>query len=248
MEIWAGFLIGLVGGFHCIGMCGPIVVALPGESKKFRFLIGKLAYNFGRIVTYSTLGLLSGFIGERVAIAGYQSALSITIGVILLLAFIIPGSVKRRVFGNNLFSGAGKRVKIIWGKLFGIRTLSSLFAIGILNGFLPCGLVYVALAGAIAVKDPIGGMLYMAAFGIGTIPLLLALSLVGNIVSLKLKQTVTRLIPVGAVILATLFILRGLSLGIPYISPKRMVTAKGTTMECCKPASTSADTTANSSH
>lgn len=221
MEVWTGFVVGLLGSLHCVGMCGPIVAALPqGEGGRMSFLYGRLLYNAGRVVTYALIGLLFGLIGKTIFMAGYQRGLSIAIGVAIILAVITPSR-----YSQGLISamGLGKLYAIIskmWGRLFRSSKKTSLFAIGILNGFLPCGFVYVALAGAVATGGALKGSAYMALFGVGTIPILLAFSLVGNVIGQKFRHAFSRAVPVLAVALALVFILRGLSLGIPILSPK----------------------------
>jgi sulfite exporter TauE/SafE len=120
----------------------------------------------------------------------------------------------------------------MWGPLLRSGSNLSLLGIGILNGFLPCGFVYLALAGAISTGGIVPGMIYMAMFGLGTTPILLVLSITGRIVSLNLRRKINRLLPVGAVILAAIFILRGLSLGIPYLSPDIKTHADGASGVC----------------
>ncbi len=105
--------------------------------------------------------------------------------------------------------------------MFAIRSFQSLFFIGMLNGLLPCGLVYMAIAGAIGTGGVAEGSLYMILFGLGTIPMLLSISLAGNIMSIAVRKRINKLIPVLVVIVGVLFILRGLSLGIPYLSPPK---------------------------
>lgn len=228
MELWTAFLIGVMGSFHCVGMCGPIVLALPSRyNSRTAYLFGRVLYNFGRIATYSVLGLICGLLGRTVAIAGYQGILSIITGVIILLAVVVPGILGNRLLKVSILDRFFSRVKRFWALLFGIDSYLSLFTIGILNGFLPCGLVYIALAGAISTGRMMSGAAYMAIFGLGTMPILLVLSIAGNLINLSLRKTINRLIPIGAVILAALFILRGLSLGIPYISPRIVADAHG---------------------
>ena len=114
------------------------------------------------------------------------------------------------------------------------NSIRSMFLIGLLNGFLPCGLVYIAIAGSVSTGTALGGALYMAVFGIGTFPVMLAMTLVGQILSFKMKLKLRKLLPVGVALLAVLFILRGMSLGIPYISPKIEKQESGqTTVDCC---------------
>jgi sulfite exporter TauE/SafE len=96
----------------------------------------------------------------------------------------------------------------------------SMLLVGILNGLLPCGVVYIALTGALATGSALTGMGYMALFGLGTLPLMLTISLAGNMVSLSFRKTLGKLTPYVMIFFATLLILRGLNLGIPYISPK----------------------------
>lgn len=220
MEIWTGFIVGLVGSLHCIGMCGPIVAALPqGDGGRLKFIGGRLLYNTGRVISYALLGLMFGLIGKSIFVAGYQQALSIAIGVLIILAVILPARYGQKLIG---YAGLGKVYALIsrmWSRLFRSSKGSSLFAIGILNGFLPCGFVYVGIAGAVAMGSALGGAGYMALFGAGTIPIMLAFALVGNVVGQKFRRTFSRAVPVLAVAIALLFIARGLSLGIPFISP-----------------------------
>ena len=105
--------------------------------------------------------------------------------------------------------------------MFSIRSYTSLFFIGMLNGLLPCGLVYMAIAGAIGCGEVLTGTLYMILFGLGTIPMLLGITLAGNMMSFTIRKRINKLIPILVVIVGILFILRGLSLGIPYLSPPR---------------------------
>jgi len=221
MELWTAFVIGLLGSFHCIGMCGPIVLALPpGEHGNVAFILGRLLYNAGRVLTYAILGAVFGLLGTGISVAGLQQWASISLGVVILLAVLLPSKSKQVFIDKLQFSLLTSRLKIYFGKLFKKSSQGSLFLIGIVNGFLPCGFVYIGIAGAIATGSLLNGILYMALFGTGTIPIMFGVSLAGNFISLKLRQNISRFIPVLASILAIIFILRGLNLGIPYLSPK----------------------------
>ncbi|MCK5124666.1 MAG: sulfite exporter TauE/SafE family protein [candidate division Zixibacteria bacterium] len=235
MELWTAFIIGLAGSLHCIGMCGPIAIALPLQDKsKYRLLIGRVLYNFGRIITYAVLGLIFGFIGQGFFIGGYQQTLSIVLGVLMLLTIFLPSKYASYLTGARLHEKLTGKIRGLWRKLMEKNSISSLFLIGLLNGFLPCGLVYIAIAGSIATGTALGGALYMAVFGFGTFPVMLAMSLIGRVLNYKMKLKLKKLLPVGVVVLATLFILRGLSMGIPYISPKIEKQEGGqTTVDCC---------------
>ncbi len=238
MELWTALIIGLAGSLHCIGMCGPIAIALPIEDiPKHQLIVGRLFYNIGRTVSYAVMGLIFGFVGQSFFIGGYQQTLSIALGVLILLALLLPSKYAAFLTGAKLHNKMVMKMKGLWLKLINKKTVGSLFGIGILNGFLPCGLVYIAIAGSISTGSPLGGSLYMAVFGVGTIPVMLTMSLVGKLISFKFRAGLKKALPAGAVILALLFILRGMSLGIPYISPKIEKQESGeTTVNCCHPA------------
>jgi len=220
MEIIiAGLTLGLMGSFHCIGMCGPIAIALPLSNENwFSKFVGALLYNIGRTITYGFLGLIFGIIGAGLSFAGFQKWVSITMGILMIVSVVFPGISRNINKGGGSFSFMNK-IKFYIGKLFKNRSKSSLFLIGLLNGFLPCGLVYMALAGALATADLKLSILFMIMFGLGTIPMLFAISIIGNLATNKMRKIINKLIPVIVVLIGIIFILRGLSLGIPYISP-----------------------------
>ncbi|MFZ5948646.1 MAG: sulfite exporter TauE/SafE family protein [Stygiobacter sp.] len=221
MEVWTGFLVGLLGSFHCVGMCGPIALALPifGEAK-INLIIGRLLYNFGRIITYSVMGFLFGLLGNRVILFGLQQGLSITLGLFILVYVLIPKKFKAKLPELKFYKVVTNFIKINFAKLVSKKSSKSLFAIGLLNGLLPCGFVYVGIAGAISTGDAINGSIYMALFGLGTTPIMFLTSIIGKVLTFNLRSRINRLIPIFTFLLAILFILRGLNLGIPYISPK----------------------------
>jgi hypothetical protein len=217
-------------------MCGPIALALPLSNESwFSRVAGGLLYNGGRIITYGLLGAIFGLAGMGIALGGLQQYTSIALGVIMILAVIVP----RLGAAGSWFTRLTDRLTSWFSKplsgLFRIRTYRSLFIIGFLNGFLPCGLVYIALAGALVTGRYYEGAIYMVLFGLGTIPMLLAISLAGNFLTLKLRRQLSKIIPVVIILLGILFILRGLNLGIPYISPKLNKVEGKTKMECCHP-------------
>ena len=238
MEIWSAFIFGILGSFHCVGMCGPIVLALPtASSSRFKFFLSRLVYNLGRVVTYSIMGLIIGAIGQQFSLAGYQNVLSISMGIVILIMVLIPTGFFNKLFPFRIFTKVSNKLKSYWGILFKNSSTASMFLIGVLNGFLPCGFVYIALAGAASTGSMISGSLYMALFGLGTLPILLVLSFATGLITGKVKKTFTKVIPIGGVILALLIILRGMSLGIPYISPKIVINQAGQqTVDCCHPA------------
>ncbi len=218
-------MIGLVGSVHCVGMCGPIVLALPGQSigSPVVYFLSRLLYNLGRVATYSFMGAVAGVIGKSISIGGYQQIVSIIMGVGILIAVLTPNKAINRLIKLPGVDSLKENIKSLWLKYFDNPSLRSLFIIGVLNGFLPCGFVYLGLAGAISTGGFASSILYMALFGLGTVPILIATSYAGKVLGIGIRRYINRLIPIGAVIIALLFILRGLSLGIPYISPKGKV-------------------------
>jgi uncharacterized protein len=217
MELWTGFLLGLMGSAHCAGMCGPLALALPHWGRtRASFVWGRVLYNLGRIITYSLIGGILGTIGRGMNLAGLQQWVSLSLGVIILLGLLAaPHFVQRTpiVRGVNW-------LKARLGILLNRRGSSAMFGIGLLNGLLPCGLVYVAAAAAVTRGNSLAGMEYMIAFGLGTVPMLLAISLLGHKVQFTLRMRLQRLIPVSLAIVGALLVLRGLGLGIPVLSPK----------------------------
>jgi len=238
MELWTAFVFGLGGSLHCVGMCGPIVMALPGASNsRLSYLWGRLLYNFGRAVTYALMGAALGAFGQTLRVAGYQQGLSIGLGVLMLLVILLPSGWVSRKIKWQPYHKVRDSIKLLWARFFTKGTRRSLFVIGILNGFLPCGFVYLALAGAITTGSTLHGAAYMALFGLGTLPILLGVSLAGKLVGTRTRTALAKLYPVAGVVVALLIVLRGMSLGIPFVSPKMKQHAnQGTTVEsCCSP-------------
>lgn len=233
-EIYATFLVGLVGSLHCIGMCGPIAIALPvPDSSNISFFTGRILYNLGRVVTYAFLGAILGLVGSKIALAGAQQVVSIVLGVAIIIAVPLPQKYKNYFAQHPIIQKLTHPLKSNIGVLFKKGTFSAMFLIGLLNGFLPCGLVYVALAGAIASGDAISGSAVMILFGLGTVPSMFVASLFGKFINIGIRTKIRKAVPVLAIILGVIFILRGMNLGIKYISPKINVqTEVSSEMEC----------------
>ncbi|MEN8224411.1 MAG: sulfite exporter TauE/SafE family protein [Bacteroidota bacterium] len=232
MEYISALVLGLLGSFHCIGMCGPIAIALPLKTNTWPARIASsLAYNIGRTITYGALGFIFGLIGKGISLSGLQQWASIIIGVIMVLSVFFPVLFRKVNIEKSTYKMVSK-LKGKFGVMFSIKSYSSLFTIGILNGFLPCGLVYIAIAGAIVSGEIFDGIFYMIIFGLGTIPVMMALSILGNVISLKIRKKVSVVVPVFIVMIGLLFILRGMNLGVKYISPK-FDKQETTKVECC---------------
>jgi len=220
MEIvYTALVLGLLTGFHCVGMCGPIALVLPLNNRTWGTrILSALLYNFGRTITYSLMGAVFGIIGAGFSMAGFQRWISIIMGVFMIASIAFPkiNHLLYRGTGNSRFMNS---IKKHLAKYFQQASYKSLFITGLLNGLLPCGMVYMAIAGAIAAGSVSGSVLFMALFGLGTIPMMFLLSMIGNFASIKLKHFINKAIPFVVVIVGALFILRGLELGIKFISP-----------------------------
>jgi sulfite exporter TauE/SafE len=222
--ILSAIILGLLGSLHCIGMCGPIAFLLPLDrenSVKKAFQL--FSYHFGRLATYAFLGFLFGVIGKSLYLFGLQQRVSVVIGVIMIISILLPKKYSASRWFAPMYKVVSK-VKSLIGVTLKSKKPSAFFVIGALNGLLPCGLVYMAVFGAIATGQMLSGAMYMFAFGLGTIPLMTSVIYMGNYVSKPVKQKVLKLIPAFVVVIGVLFILRGLGLGIPYLSPSEMVT------------------------
>lgn len=221
--LYSAFILGLISSLHCVGMCGPIAMMLPVDHHdKAKKVTQILTYHLGRITAYSTIGLIFGLLGRGFFLAGMQQNVSIFIGVAMIAIVLIP----EKIFSKYNFSKPVYKVisniKSSLGSQFKKKSYKSLFTIGLLNGFLPCGMVYVALFGAIAMQSASLGVIYMLLYGLGTLPLMTAVVYINSILKLPFRNKIQKAIPYVAVIIGVLFILRGLGLGIPYISPSNM--------------------------
>ena len=220
----SGLILGFLGSLHCAGMCGPIAFVLPLDRKDpVRRFFQLMGYHLGRISSYAMIGLLFGLLGRGLFISGMQQRLSLVLGVLMVVAALVPvfSTFRGGRFLAPFYMLVGK-VKAALGERLKDRSPGTLYTLGVLNGFLPCGLVYMALFGAVAMGDALSGSAYMALFGAGTIPLMSVAAYSGNFLSVKIRNRLNRLIPFFVVIIGVLFILRGLGLGIPYLSPSDM--------------------------
>ena len=211
-----GFVLGAVSSLHCVDMCGPIALSLPVHylpaSQKNT---GLVLYNLGRVFTYVLLGAILGFMGHRFVLAGMQQAFSIVLGSLMLLFFLFSLFYKKQF----LFSGFTRQLQKLIARLMQQKSLSAMFLLGAANGLLPCGMVYFALAAALAEGSQTGAVVFMLAYGLGTIPAMFAISFFGSRIGFPLRNLFKKTAPFFLLLLGMLLILRGLNLNIPYLSP-----------------------------
>lgn len=229
----SAIILGLMGSLHCVGMCGPIAFMLPVDrTNGYRKFGQVLIYHLGRLTAYGLNGLVFGLLGKGLYVFGIQQKLSIIIGIVMIVLVLIPyKSMKRFSLAKPVYRLISK-IKSRLGQELKKKSPDTFITIGFLNGFLPCGLVYMALFGAIAMGDALKGSLYMVLFGLGTVPLMTAAIYFSGLLKGAVRQNVQRLIPVFIVLIGALFILRGLGLGIPYLSPAPVLDMVSSTVEC----------------
>ncbi len=230
--MFSAFVLGFFGSFHCIGMCGPIALALPQhEGKSFLNISSALLYNIGRVITYSIIGVLFGILGKGIYMGGLQQGVSIATGIIIILfvafPFLVPSkfkqfSVLQIPMMRNAFSNA-----------FKMKSMFAYIALGLINGLLPCGFVYMALSAAMLTGTAWNGSMFMFLFGLGTIPAMLSMSLMGSIINLNFRNKIKKAVPAISILVGIILILRGLNLGIPYVSPAMQHQKQETKVDCC---------------
>ncbi|WP_178983959.1 sulfite exporter TauE/SafE family protein [Winogradskyella helgolandensis] len=229
----SALILGLLGSLHCVGMCGPIAFMLPVDrSNSFKKVSQIGMYHFGRLLAYSIIGLVFGLVGKSFSLFGIQQQLSIIIGVLMIVIVLLPHHIIGKYNLSKPLYKAISKVKSSLGKALKKKTADTFLTIGFLNGFLPCGLVYMAVFGAVATGSLLEGSLYMVLFGIGTIPLMTSAIYLGKFLNTTIKQRIQKAIPVFVVVIGILFILRGLGLGIPYLSPAPMMEMTSSAIEC----------------
>lgn len=230
---YTAFIFGLLGSLHCLGMCGPIAFMLPVDRSnawKRNTQIG--TYHIGRLFSYALLGLLFGLLGEGLQLFGLQQALSIAVGILMILVAIVPES---KLKGFRLTAPIYRSLSWVKQQLGGLlkkKSWDAFLTIGFLNGLLPCGLVYLAVFGALASGSPAGGAFYMFLFGLGTVPLMTSAVYLGNFLKPEIRKRIRSWIPIVVGLMGILFVLRGLGLGIPFISPMEPTPTVQSDMDC----------------
>ena len=231
--LWSALIFGLLGSFHCVGMCGPIAFMLPVDrSNSTRKVFQIFTYHFGRILSYSLIGLFFGLVGKSLYIFGLQQQLSIIIGILMIVIVLIPTKLFNKYnFSKPMYKLISK-VKSALGSALKKKTADTFLTIGFLNGFLPCGLVYMAVFASLTMQNAVQGSLYMALFGLGTIPLMTSAIYLGKFLNTSVKQHIQKAIPIFVIVMGLLFVVRGLGLGIPYLSPAPITEMATGNLDC----------------
>ncbi len=216
MYLWTAFSIGVLGSLHCVGMCGPLALALPYQTtNRWSLIQHAFTYNLGRVSTYALIGLLPGLMGQGLSMAGFQKSTAVVLGIVFVVMAIFSYSISASSFDIPFLSKITNWAQLKMGSLLKDQGNPGFYAIGLVNGLLPCGLVYMALAGALTQTTARAGAGYMVLFGLGTMPLMLAVGLTKLFVSVRLRNIFRRLAPVVMALIGILLIFRGLNVTIP---------------------------------
>ena len=216
--IFTAFILGLTGSLHCIGMCGPIALAMPrGKAQVGKVPLGPIWYNLGRIMGYGLLGMAAGMFGEALSFMGLQQGISIGLGIGLLLFLLLGG--ENKMWQIPGLKKALVRLKMKLSAYLTQKGSPAYLHIGLLNSLLPCGFVYLALAGGMSLGSVWESTAYLIVFGLGTIPAMLGISLGYHFLPAPLIGKLRPWLNTVGYLLAFLLIIRGLGLGIPWLSP-----------------------------
>jgi len=241
LELLGGFALGLAGSLHCAGMCGPIAIALPNNRSSWpRHITEKMTYQFGRVITYTTLGAIVGLGGSAISLFGYGQLLSILSGAMMIAVLLLQLLWRRELIAGRQIERIVAPLKHRLSKLLAKHGTLAHLGIGLLNGLLPCGLVTAALVGAVGFGSLSSSAVFMFGFGLGTMPVMSAIAIGSGRLSCITKQRLRFASPAIGFIVAVLFLLRGMALGIPHVSPvvkppaNANASCMAPTVECCK--------------
>jgi sulfite exporter TauE/SafE len=233
LSFFAGaLLLGAISSFHCIGMCGPLVLSLPvAHLPAGKRHAGLWLYHGGRVATYAFIGLLFGLVGRQISLAGWQQSFSILLGAFLVLYFVFT-RISKPFAVPPLFLPLQQRIQQLMGRFLQQPSLPSMLGMGMVNGLLPCGMVYVAATGAMAAGSISGGLAFMLCFGLATVPALLLLTILGAFIRPGFRQQMRSTLAYGTLLIGILLIFRGLNMNIPFLSPYFHAGTSGTAIDC----------------
>lgn len=213
----AAFVVGLVGSLHCVGMCGPLAMVVPIKSNRWGSI---LVYNLARVSVYALLGFIFGSIGARASFLESGQRLSLILGVLIILFFVLPSLMGRWQPALRWNSMVTRTYGRLARPVMAYRGWGSSFTLGMVNGILPCGLVYVALASAVASGSGSSGAALTAAMGLGTFPAMISMMALRRYFKSWMQKSSRFMLPIVAGVLGLGLVVRGLNLDIPYLSPK----------------------------
>lgn len=215
--LYLAFTMGLFGSAHCLGMCGPLALGINQYSDRnvIHQIWHATRYNTGRMITYTVMGILFGIIGTALTVSGFQKIFSIVSGIFLITLFFLSLDIEKFLFRFGRYKNGYRRIQNHISNALQRTTVKYPLYMGILNGILPCGLVYLALAGSVATGNLLDGTMFMLLFGIGTFPAMFALMLGGQFMKMRVRKTYRKIFPVLHLLLGAYLIYRGFMVKIP---------------------------------
>ncbi len=212
MIATTGFVIGLLGSVHCLAMCGPIAMALPVRTNNIYVKITKyLVYNMGRSITYAILGLLIGIGGQSLIFNGMQELFSVLSGILILLTVVFVYQLSSLSPLRKYSAWIREQLKSSLQFYLKRTGVWAMFMIGLLNGLLPCSMVYVALVVAMSMGNTWSSAWMMFSFGLGTIPMMLSVAVFSQKISQSVRAKFHYITPIMAVVVAVILICRGIN-------------------------------------
>lgn len=201
-------VIGFLGSLHCAGMCSPLAMAVTNLSKPA--LINRFTYNGGRIFSYGLQGIVAASVGTLFEFTGLQNIFSITLGALLIVAGFVGITRFNIPFLTSGIQTLTTFIKVKLSSFIKKKTKVALLTTGMLNGILPCGLTYMALTYCLTLTNPLDGFLYMLLFGLGTLPVMLGLTSVVQLLISRFNISFRKISTMTMVMLGLLLISRTL--------------------------------------
>lgn len=214
---WIAFTLGFFGSLHCLGMCGPLIIATHSVRKLagVGLIFSTLTYNLGRTLGYIILGLAAGILGSVVALAGAQKGFSVAIGVMLIAAGIFSVNPDNLIGKIPVFSRFITHINQKLSEYLRKTSRVPAWIVGLVNGFLPCGLVYIGIAGAASLNNIWGSAGFMLFFGLGTMPAMTAAAMLHGNLPQRFKSLFRNLYPAVTLLLGIYMVYRGLMSRLP---------------------------------
>jgi len=219
MELPLVLLSGLLGSGHCVGMCGAFAMAIGWNTQRpVENGLRQICYGAGRAVTYSFLGAVAGFAGQRMQfrltwLESTQGVLSVIAGVLLLGAGMISAgwlpTIRWRRSSTSRSAGTRCSAAAQFRAMLSAPSRWSVFVAGLATGFLPCGLVYALLMMAASSTSVVRGAMIMAVFALGTMPLMIATGMGSSLLSLPARTRLMKLAAASVVLMGGLTVARG---------------------------------------
>lgn len=215
--IYIAFTLGLFGSLHCLGMCGPLAFSLlPGiQEKSSKNVVRAVSYNAGRVISYVTMGMLVGLFGGLFNLSGLQKPLGISLGIVLVIMFLFSFDIEKLLFRSSSYSKLYSKYSTYLSKVIGKLKRQPPLLLGMLNGLIPCGLVYLALAGALTSGGVLSGGQFMMWFGLGTFPAMFLLLVSFSLLDLKRRLNFRKVFAFLQLFVGVFLIYRAVHIEIP---------------------------------